>query len=224
MNFPDGLLPDPWNVAGHFLLAPVLLWLARSTPWRPLVRRPDLALVFLAFLAGVAFLWTARAGLPQNPGLSLHLLGATVLTLAFGWPLALAGLLLVLLLVTVLGLSGWGTFSLNFLLMAGIPVLIAAGIHELVYRKLPAHPFIYIFVSAFLGAALTLAGLAAASSAVLMLSGAYALDELAREYLRYFPLLMLPEAFVSGGVLSILIVYRPEWVVTFDDERYLKGK
>ncbi len=57
-----------------------------------------------------------------------------------------------------------------------------------------------------------------------MLSGAYALDELAREYLRYFPLLMLPEAFVSGGVLSILIVYRPEWVVTFDDERYLKGK
>ena len=224
MNFPDGLLPESWALAGHLLAAPLLVWLVRIAPWRPLLRRPDLGLVFLAALGGVAFLWSARAGLPQNPGLNLHLLGATILTLAFGWPLALVGLLLVLLMVTGLGLSGWETFSVNFLVMAGFPVLVAAVVHELVHRKLPANIFVYIFGSAFLGAALALGGLAAASSAVLVLSGAYPLGELLREYLRYFPLLMFPEAFISGGILSILVVYRPEWVVTFDDERYLGTK
>ena len=224
MNLPDGLLPTSWEMGGHLIFALMLVGLVRLAPWRNLRTRPDLALVFAGFLAGVLLLWTARAGIPQNPGLNLHLLGATILTLAFGWPLALLGLITVLLITTFLGLSGWDTFSLNALLLAGVPVLVAATVHQFVYRKLPNHPFIYIFLSAFLGAALTMGALAAASSAVLALSGTYGLDALVREYLRYFPLLMFPEAFLTGGVLSILVVYRPEWVVTFDDETYIKGK
>jgi len=224
MNFPDGLLPETWVIGAHFLLAPILVGLLRTTPWGRLRQRPDLLGVFLLFLGGVVFLWTARAGLPQNPGLNLHLLGATVLTLAFGWPLAALGMLAALLAVTGLGLSGWHAFSVNALVMVVVPVAVAAAIHEIVHRKLPNHPFIYIFISAFLGGALTLAGLAGAASAVLLASGAYGLDELVREYLRYLPLLMFPEAFVSGGILAILVVYKPEWVVTFDDERYIQGK
>ncbi|HKJ70552.1 MAG TPA: energy-coupling factor ABC transporter permease [Gammaproteobacteria bacterium] len=224
MNFPDGLLPTDWAIAAHFLLAPLLVGLFRATPWTHLRRRPDVLGVFLLFLGGVVFLWTARAGLPQNPGLNLHLLGATVLTLAFGWPLALLGMLLALLAVTGLGLSGWHAFSLNALVMVVVPVAVAAVIHEVVHRKLPNHPFIYIFVSAFLGGALTMAGLALASSGVLLASGTYGFDELVREYLRYIPLLMFPEAFVSGGILAILVVYKPEWVATFDDETYIQGK
>ena len=224
MNFPDGLLPETWVIAAHFLLAPILVGLIRMAPLAQLRQRPDFLGVFLLFLAGVVFLWTARAGLPQNPGLNLHLLGATVLTLAFGWPLAALGMLAALLAVTGLGLSGWHAFSVNALVMVVVPVAVAAVIHEIVHRKLPNHPFIYIFISAFLGGALTLAGLAGAASAVLLASGAYGLDELVREYLRYLPLLMFPEAFVSGGILAILVVYKPEWVVTFDDERYIQGK
>ena len=224
MNFPDGLLPEAWVIAAHFLLAPLLVGLIRMAPLAQLRQRPDFLGVFLLFLGGVVFLWTARAGLPQNPGLNLHLLGATVLTLAFGWPLAALGMLAALLAVTGLGLSGWHAFSINALVMVVVPVAVAAVIHEVVHRKLPNHPFIYIFISAFLGGALTLAGLAATASAVLLASGAYGFDELVREYLRYIPLLMFPEAFVSGGILAILVVYKPEWVVTFDDESYIHGK
>jgi len=224
MNFPDGLLPTPWIIAGYLLLVPLLIGLLRQAPWRAFQSRPDLAAVFALFLGGVVLLWSASAGLPQNPGLNLHLLGATILTLAFGWPLALLGLLSALLIVTLMGNAGWESFSLNALIMVAVPVLIAAIIHEIVHRKLPNHPFVYIFISAFLGGALTLGGLAAASSTVLLASGTYAMDELVREFLRYIPLLMFPEAFISGGILSILVVYRPEWVATFDDERYLKGK
>ncbi|MFP4616080.1 MAG: energy-coupling factor ABC transporter permease [Thiohalorhabdus sp.] len=224
MDLPDGLIPTSWVLGSHLLFAFLLAGLVRMAPWRNLAARPDLALVFAGFLAGVVFLWTARAGIPQNPGLNLHLLGATILTLAFGWPLALMGLIIVLLITTFLGNSGWETFSLNALLLAGIPVLVAAGVHQFVHRRLPNHPFVYIFVSAFLGGALTMAVLAAVSGAVLSLSGTYGMEALVREYLRYFPLLMFPEAFLTGGILAILVVYRPEWVVTFDDEAYLKGK
>ena len=224
MNFPDGLLPTPWIIAGHLLLIPLVIGVLRQSPWRSFHGRPDLGVAFLLALGGVILLWSASAGLPQNPGLNLHLLGATILTLAFGWPLALLGLLSALLIITLMGHAGWESFSLNALIMVAVPVLIAAIIHEVVHRKLPNHPFIYIFISAFLGGALTLAGLAAVSAAVLLVSGTYGMDELVREYLRYIPLLMFPEAFISGGILSILVVYRPEWVVTFDDETYLKGK
>ena len=224
MNFPDGLLPTPWVIGGYFLLVPMVIGLLRQAPWRCFQGRPDLTLVFFLFLGGVILLWSARAGLPQNPGLNLHLLGATILTLAFGWPLAMLGLLAALLIVTGMGQAGWAPFSLNALVMVAVPVLVAGLIHEIVHRKLPNHPFIYIFISAFLGGALTLAGLAAVSATILLLSGTYGLDELVREYLRYIPLLMFPEAFISGGILSILVVYRPEWVMTFDDETYLKGK
>ena len=44
------------------------------------------------------------------------------------------------------------------------------------------------------------------------------------QYLLAFVPLMYPEAFLSGAMLSILVVYRPQWVATFDDSRYLNNK
>ena len=31
-------------------------------------------------------------------------------------------------------------------------------------------------------------------------------------------------AFITGGALTLLVVYRPQWVATFDDARYIAGK
>jgi len=33
---------------------------------------------------------------------------------------------------------------------------------------------------------------------------------------------MLPEGMVNGMLVSVLAVYRPEWLVTFDAKRYLR--
>jgi uncharacterized membrane protein len=35
---------------------------------------------------------------------------------------------------------------------------------------------------------------------------------------------MFPEAFVTGMLITIFVVYHPDWVKTFDDDRYIKGK
>mgnify|MGYP000449926610 CR=1 FL=1 len=33
--------------------------------------------------------------------------------------------------------------------------------------------------------------------------------------------LMYPEAFLTGAVISIFVIYKPHWISTFDDRRYL---
>lgn len=43
-------------------------------------------------------------------------------------------------------------------------------------------------------------------------------------YLPYFIALGFGEAVVSGMLTTLLVVYRPTWVTTFDDERYLHGR
>jgi len=58
----------------------------------------------------------------------------------------------------------------------------------------------------------------------LALAGAYPWDYLINEYFPYFLLLGFSEAWLSGMAMTLFVVYRPEWVITFDDSRYLADK
>lgn len=53
--------------------------------------------------------------------------------------------------------------------------------------------------------------------------GAYLLY-LFEEYLPYFLLLAFSEAWLSGGVLTVFVIYRPRWVGSFDDAHYIFHK
>jgi uncharacterized membrane protein len=80
---------------------------------------------------------------------------------------------------------------------------------------------VYVFVNAFLTGAAGLLLAAACGLLALALAGAYPVDYLLGEVLPFYFLLAWSEAFTSGLVTAILIVYRPHWVATFDDQRYL---
>jgi len=58
-------------------------------------------------------------------------------------------------------------------------------------------------------------------SVLLSLAGVYERDYLWSEYLLWFVLMSWAEAFVTGGWLTFAVVYRPNWVATFDERRYL---
>jgi uncharacterized membrane protein len=34
--------------------------------------------------------------------------------------------------------------------------------------------------------------------------------------------MMFGEAFLSGGALALMVAYRPQWLASFDDARYLR--
>ena len=79
-------------------------------------------------------------------------------------------------------------------------------------------------MTSFAGAALCIMLQGALASAVMVAAGAYTVDFLLTDYLPYFLLLGFSEAWLSGALVTLLVVYRPQWVVSFDDSRYLLNK
>ncbi len=221
MNFPDGLLPSSWQWLAHLLFFGVLVWSVRAAPWSRLRDNEQLHL-FLGLCVALMLLWSIKTGI--RPGLNFHLLGATVFTLMFGPWLAIIGLSVVLLGVTFYGLSGWESFSVNALLMGVLPVTLSYSIFRLADSRLPNHFFVYIFINAFVGAAFSMAFTGLAATGVLALAGTYTVDYLTSNYLPYFLLMGWSEALLSGMMLTLLVVYRPQWVATFDDARYIRNK
>jgi uncharacterized membrane protein len=221
MDIPAGLLPASilWGAALLYslLLAGTLL----TAPWSKLSDN-EASHVYFAAVAVVCVLWTLRAGIA--PGHNYHLLGVTTLCLMFDWQFALLAVSLVLLVTTWQGPAGWEAFALNALVMGALPVLSTRILLYAGQRWLTHNFFIYIFLNAFLAAALgiLLCGLAAA--AVLALAERDAVNQTGGDYLMFIPLLMFGEAFLNGMAMTLLVAYRPRWVSTFHDRWYLDGK
>ena len=192
-----------------------------EAPWAALKDSERLN-VWLGMIVLLVLVWSLKAGV--KPGLSLHLLGAMVFTLSFGPHLAFVGLSLVLFGVTLNGEAGFFAYALNALLMAGVSVALSNAIYRLILRLLPRHFFVYVFVNGFFGSALTIFGVGLASVLLMGMAGAYGWEYLTTEYLPYFLLLGFSEAWLSGMLITLFVVYRPKWVATFDDSSYLMNK
>lgn len=190
-------------------------------PWGRL-RDSEQLNVWLGMVVLLTLVWSLKAGV--KPGLSLHLLGATVFTLSFGPHLAFVGLSLVTLGITLNGAAGPFAYAVNALLLAGISVGLSQFCCRVFSSMLPRHFFVYIFINGFLGAALTIVGVGFAATVLLALVGAYEWDYLISEYFPYFLLLAFSEAWLSGMMMTLFVVYRPHWVASFDDSSYLAGK
>lgn len=193
----------------------------RTAPWRRMLDGHQ-----LNALAGAAviltLLWSLNAGV--YPGLNLHILGAMATTLIFGPQLALVVLALALTGVTLNGSIEWTAIPINFLAMGIVPVALGALYFRLVERWLPKHFFVYIFINAFIGAMVIVLIQGLIASLMLFSAGAYPADKLLSEYLPFFLLLGFAEAWLSGMALTLMVVYRPEWVASFDDRHYLMNK
>lgn len=204
-----------WPLAG---LAFYGIW--QRAHWRMLADRDNLN-VFAAACVAVLALWSIKAGI--RPGLNFHLLGATALTLMFGPWFALFALSLVLAIVTAFN-GEYAAYPANLLIMAALPIGLSWALYRIVDRKLPNHLFIYVFLNGFFGSALAVSAVGLASTGFAALAGAYPLSYLLENYLPFYLLMAWSEAFATGMLITILIVYKPEWVSTFDDRRYLHGK
>lgn len=221
MNLTDNLLGETWYWAAW--IAWVLLF-ARSVwraPWKRF-RESEQSNLWLGMVVLLVLVWSLKAGV--KPGLALHLLGANVFMLAFGPHLAFIGLSMVTLGITLNGAAGTFAYAANALLLAGAPVLLSYYLFRILSTRLPQHFFIYIFVNGFISAGLVIIGVGVLSTAVLGMAGAYPWDYLLEEYFPYYFLLAFSESWLSGMLITLFVVYRPQWVVTFDDSRYLTGK
>lgn len=219
MNLPDDLLDSTWYWMAWAVWCLVLFLCLRRAPWQRF-RESDHFNLWLGMVVLLVVVWSLKAGV--LPGLNLHLLGVMLFTLTFGPALAFIGLNLVLVGLALNGSQDWFSLALNGLIMAGVGITISHTIFRWVDRYLPNQPFVYIFVNGFFGSALTVMGVGLSASVVLALGGAYDWPFLVENYLMYFLLLGFSEAWLSGMMVTLFLVYRPGWLGTFDDRRYLK--
>ena len=177
--------------------------------------------VFLGACVAVLFLWRMRAGIV--PAVPIHLLCVTTLTLMFGVPLATIAAAILTSAMCVMGFQVWASWAGSFLVFGVVPILITWLSLNASRRYLPPNPFVYIFVCAFFGAAVAMLAAMAANSVLLLGAEQISLTQLRDSYVPVLPLMMFPEAFINGLIVTGLVVFKPAWIASFDDEVYLKS-
>ena len=169
--------------------------------------------------ACVFILWMFRTGIYD--GLNVHFLWLSALTLLLGFRWAIFSATIALLGVTIFGKESIDMLGINFLLGVLAPISLTYGIYSLTFHKLPRHIFTYIFLCAFIPGALTIALKMLALSGYFYLDGLYNWHIIEDNYLMISTLMLFPEAMFNGMTITLLIIYKPEWVYTFYDKLYL---
>jgi uncharacterized membrane protein len=222
VNLSYPLLSEAWYWLAWALWFFLMLWAIWRAPWSRFKQEEKRLNVWLGMIVALTLIWSMKAGV--EPGLELHLTGIMLFTLVFEPALAFIGLNLVLLGLTLNGVIVWQGFALNALMTIGAGVMLSVLVHRAVDRLFPRHFFIFVFLKGFFGAAFVIIGIGVFSVFLYGVDGAYAWRYLFEEYLPYYLLLGFSEAWLSGAALTLMLVYFPGCVATFDDAVYLTGK
>ena len=218
MELISGIVTPTWMALGYvcfFLGTVYALW---HMPWRWLGRAENLNRFIIVCLAIFA-IWQVRAEILAGP--TVHLLGATLLTLGFGWQIATLGLALVSVLSASVNGGDWSVFGLNATLFAVLGVWLSYAVAQANERFFPRHLFTYIFVAGFFGAGLTIGLVAVAAVTVIYTSQIVDPWAVTKNFLPSSVLLVFPEAFITGALITLSAVYRPDWLVSYDEKRTL---
>ncbi len=220
MNLTDSLLPADLLFFAWFVWLLIGLQALRVAPWRTFLASSKLQQVFLGASTALFLMWIFEVGV--RPALGFHFLGVTVYTLMFGWSLGVIGVSLIMTAVTVIS-GDWAALAMNALLLGILPVSVSYGVYLLVERYLPHHLFIYIFLCAFFNAMLAAGAAVLALATLLVVTETYTFARISNDYLPFLPLYLFPEGLINGMTITALIGLRPDWLKTYDDERYLKS-
>jgi uncharacterized membrane protein len=205
--------------AGYLIGCGILL---RNIPyefWPKIKQDKHYQHLVFATVVILLLLWFLRAGIHED--LQVHFLGVTALTLIHGWRIAAFIGSLPLGLMAVLGSINGGDIGIVALVGVIFPILFSTGIFLLSYRFLTHHIFIYIFVAAFINGALTMCFHLLLTSGWIYWEGNVSWQYIVDNYLILMPLMAFPEALLNGMVMTLLIVYQPEWVRTFSEREYM---
>jgi uncharacterized membrane protein len=140
--------------------------------------------------------------------------------LMFGRQLAIVGLAISVIAFTDIRDGLWANIGMNMLLLSILPAWCGDVVMRATRRFLPNHLFVYLLGNGFFG---TMVMLAVTGLISLGVDAMWAMDApLQADTVAYMLLLAWGEAFLTGFLLTMFTVYRPQWVLTFDDDVYLK--
>ncbi|WP_412503167.1 energy-coupling factor ABC transporter permease [Shewanella chilikensis] len=210
------------DLADIFYLLVLIGWFAWIWPqwdWQQLLGDKSLQWRALFCTLAVNGLWLLNASVTE--GIYVHFLALVTLMLIFGWRLASVLMLLPVSFFCLFVCHQPWMLGPMMLFGVCLPLLLALTVHSLSYHKLPKHLFVFIFVAGFFNAGLSVVSHILAWAVYLWFDMDYGAAYLVDNYLLLIPLLGFPEALLNGMAVTLLVVYRPEWLYDYSDRVYL---
>ncbi|QWD90271.1 energy-coupling factor ABC transporter permease [Polynucleobacter sp. MWH-Braz-FAM2G] len=194
------------------------------SPPRAFTKAP-LAWLGPAAILFLAIAWNISPSLPGQPsgkfyGLIFHFYGASLLTAMFGPAIALSILFPVAFLGVYVIQGSYVEASQHYLMVCVLPTIFAYLSIQIIQRFIPKHLFVLImgngYVAAFVsvilsGVFLLLIQLAMGTTSQIDLEG----------WLLGLIIIAFMEGSLSGMLLAILLIFRPHWVSTYNEEAYM---
>ncbi|MBA5761705.1 energy-coupling factor ABC transporter permease [Vibrio sp. 404] len=184
-----------------------------------LFREPSFQHLTFAMCFGLFLLWSAEAGVKE--GLNIHFLALTSLTLMYGWTIAYLLCFPIVLSLTLFGSLSYELIGQYLVLSCLIPILTSYAVFLTSYRFLPRNIFIYIFIAGFLNGAISGSVQLIATGLFNLIIDLHQWQEIVNNYLIFIVLLAFPEGLLNGMAITLLSVFKPEWLRTFSDRDYI---
>jgi uncharacterized membrane protein len=201
-------------------LAALLVFVATGVAvfFRPMavLRKRALRAPWLVALALLPAVWAAPSVIAG--GSTLRLSFACLLVLMFGWPLAIWTVVAIALAASILTGFHTATAFQTAAWNGVVPSTFALALGIAVRRWMPSHVFVFILGRGFIGTALAV--MAAGSLAALIRplpAGMTTSTLLVGQWLMAWG-----EAVLTGMCVAIFVAFKPEWLLTWSDRRYLK--
>jgi len=188
-------------------------------PWSALRAAPVRQHVLLGGLLALFLLWMLT--LQVIEAVWIHLLGITSLTLIVGWRLAVVGATLVLSGYLWLQGQAPGAAPLAWLFSVLVPATTTRLLVSLLRRYGFRNLFVYMLGAGFGGGLLSVLVLALLALPAFWLIGQPEWVDRALENWIFVMLLMFPEGFINGMLVTAFTVFYPDVVKTFDEAWYL---
>lgn len=188
--------------------------------------KPPLSFMAIAAILFLTIAWHVSPTLPgQAPGrfygLIFHFYGAALLTAMFGPAIALSILFPVALLSDCLIQGDLIEAAQHYLMVCVLPTLFAYLTIQAIQRWVPKHLFVLIlgngYVAAFLSVILSGITLLLGN---LFINGAAAHIDL-EGWLLGLIIIAFMEGSLSGMLLAIFLIFRPNWVATYNEDAYM---
>lgn len=196
------------------ITAVLLLWSIKVSA-SPLFTNQVQQRICLGAAISLIPIWILKAGL--HPGLDIHFLGLTTLTLLLGWRLAAYCGLATLVLLTLHGEQPWPYFGLHALAGIALPVLVSQCIYRLYLKYCLANYFVYVFICGFFAGGLSMLSRHLFTGSYFLLVGDYPADTIWQDFLSLWPLPLFPEALLNGMAIALLAIYKPHWLSQCND-------
>lgn len=194
-------------------------WAVVVAPWRQLMARSYRQHAFWAAVVGLGLFWQLKVDILQVMGLHPLLMMSVVMIFGLALGLCVGGL--ALLVGMLFHHEPWPMLALQFCLDVLVPGVAAAGVLKLIDRLPFRNLFVYMLGGGFFGGMLTVQCMAATSWLYVWLLGPEPLLVIVSDHYYLTLLMMFPEGFMNGALMSTLTVLAPDLVKTYDDHEYL---